>query len=615
MLSAPPSPLHPLLQALRVREHPLLPLPLPAEIETIMELPGGAESLTDALNKREELIDLVESDAYTHGMELPHWLDADRLLYETPGVSELLVLGGNRAAKSEWAGKRVVKTVVLKPKAVAWCLHTTNDSSIEMQQPIIFKYLPKEWVHAKKTAVTNILYSVKNGFADGKLVGPNGAQIIFKNYAQKPDVIEGGECDMIWADELVPLDWIRTLRYRIVTRRGKLIVTFTPIKGYSLTVKEYVAGAKTLESKPAELLKDSAIPGGKPGEMPYIQQPACYDKARITYFHSILNPFGNYPGIVDTLQGATTSEIRIRAYGFADKLDASAFPLFGDWNIIDPENIPGEGTNYVLIDPAGGRNWFIIWWRVVPGNPPKHFIYREWPDLRRFGPWAETSRSQFTYDGDAGPAQRSIGYGVEQYKQLMLREEKIFVPPAIAALPAETSMEVWGPMVEMIREAHHRHVIRQALRDGADLADLREPIYERRIDPRAGRSQHVTEKGGSCLIDDFAKEQRDPNGNVTGAKMIVWPSPGLSIEEGLNAINTLLFWDKDRDLQQILNEPRLYVSRNCGNVIWAMQNWTGQDGEKGASKDPIDNCRYGATGELRHVDRSGRVKTRGGGSY
>ena len=49
------------------------------------------------------------------------------------------------------------------------------------------------------------------------------------NYAQKRDVIEGGEVDLIWCDELVPLDWIETLRYRIVTRSGKLIVTFTPI--------------------------------------------------------------------------------------------------------------------------------------------------------------------------------------------------------------------------------------------------------------------------------------------------------------------------------------------------------------------------------------------------
>ena len=39
-------------------------------------------------------------------------------------------------------------------------------------------------------------------------------------------------------------------------------------------------------------------------------------------------------------------------------------------------------------------------------------------------------------------------------------------------------------------------------------------------------------------------------------------------------------------------KPRLYVSEDCPNTIYAFENWKWLDGEKGATKDPIDNVRY-----------------------
>jgi hypothetical protein len=40
------------------------------------------------------------------------------------------------------------------------------------------------------------------------------------------------------------------------------------------------------------------------------------------------------------------------------------------------------------------------------------------------------------------------------------------------------------------------------------------------------------------------------------------------------------------------NQPKLYISENCQNLIFCLKEWTGQDGQKGASKDPIDCLRY-----------------------
>lgn len=578
---------HELYERMPPTAHPLVPvLELPV-LQKLVTHPEGSRLYADWFTSREERIRLSGEDPYNYGFELDHWKRCDELL-ELPGVDELLILGGNRAGKSEYAAKRAVDIAVRKPNAIIWCLHTTAASSIEMQQPLVWKYLPVEWKNAPKNQVTNVSFTKKNGFADGKLVGPNGSIIVFKNYAQKPDVIEGGECDYIWADELVPVDWVRTLRYRIVTRRGRLIVTFTPIHGYTPTVKEYVDGAKTVEWRFAERLKDSVnAPGGQQGFMPFIQEPTMFSKARIVYFHSILNPFGGYDGIIKTLEKESDSIIKQRLYGFADKGFNVAFPNFGEFNIVRPENLPATGTNYCVIDPAGARNWFILWWRVAPGNPPKHYIYREWPTVS-LGPWAEPSNDAQVKDGVIGPGQQTLGYGIEEYKRLMLKLEKC------------------GP-TEI--DPHRRSVY-----DKRGLKEPREVIMDRLVDPRAGRNQHAAEKGGTCLLDRMATATTNSYGQTTSPVMIVRPASGVHIDDGIGELNTLLQWNPERTFMPVLNEPRLYVSAECKNTIWALSTWTGLDGEKGACKDPIDCLRYGALADF-HYYAPGVLGSRGGGSY
>jgi len=163
-------------------------------------------------------------------------------------------MGGNRSGKTEWAASEVVRRLWEKRQSVAWCFQTTAPNSIEMQQPRVFKYLPGEWRTARKGPVTNITYSVKGGFTESKFVAPNGSQCVFRNYSQDISTIEGGEIDIAWCDELVPIDFLETLRFRLLDRNGVLIVTFTPIEGYSPVVKDYLTGARTVEATDAELL-------------------------------------------------------------------------------------------------------------------------------------------------------------------------------------------------------------------------------------------------------------------------------------------------------------------------------------------------------------------------
>ena len=72
---------------------------------------AGLDELAKLLEKREELIRLEKGDPYRYGFEPEHWKDADELW---EGVNELLIQGGNRAGKSEFAAKRIVQMMVEK---------------------------------------------------------------------------------------------------------------------------------------------------------------------------------------------------------------------------------------------------------------------------------------------------------------------------------------------------------------------------------------------------------------------------------------------------------------------------------------------------------------------
>ena len=528
--------------------HPILVSPSKEDIKTIVDKYGEAKA-AELLTLREDKILAEKLDPYRHGFDLPHWKEADVMLKDN---NEMLVLGGNRASKTEWAAKRVVQTLINTKDARVWCLHTTNQSSIQMQQNVIYKYLPAEYKDLKKNKIQNVSYTQKNGFSDNTFILPNKSQCFFMNYAQKRDVIEGGEVDLIWCDELVPLDWIETLRYRLVTRSGKLIVTFTPISGYTPVVKEYVSTSKIIESKPSPLLPDMINVGGCPrGHMPF-KAKSNIRSAGVMWFHSQLNPYNPFEQLKKTLLGKKSYEIKIRAYGWADNISGNQFPRFSpELNVISESKIPTEGTNYMVCDPAGARNWFMLWMRVTKNGD--RYIYREFPDESE-GEWAIPSSDP---DGKAGTAQRNnAGRSLHEYKELIL-----------------------------------------TLENGED-------ICERYIDPRAGATKAVTDEGGVSLVDML------DDGEIP---MHFQPAAGIKIEQGVAMINDGFSYDMSQDISET-NRPKLYLSESCQNLIYAVREWTGQDGDKGATKDPIDCLRYLMVMDPQYQGREA-MRGWGGGCY
>jgi hypothetical protein len=339
------------------RPHPVLKIPGDDQV-AVMDL----NELVEYHRVYHEAIENAERDPYRFGFRLPQWKNVEDQFAE---VDEALALGGNRSSKTYFGADAVVRAAVNNPRSEIFCFAQTSEVSIRQQQSAVWEILPSEMRTKQMTAGAYISYTKKNGFTDSSLILPNGSQIIFKTYSQyqnNPTILEGAELGSkspkwvnigVWLDEyLQGPELISTLRYRLATRNSKLLLTFTPIDGYTEVIKEYLDGATTIQTRPAELLNNEPVP--------YIQRSKKRN-ASVHYFHSDENPFGGYDRIRKTLIGRPREEILIRAYGVPTKSHATKFPRFNTAiNVVPPESIPKTGiTRYHIIDPAGSKNWFM----------------------------------------------------------------------------------------------------------------------------------------------------------------------------------------------------------------------------------------------------------------
>lgn len=529
------------------RQHPVYRLPSREDAALAVKTPEGEKAFRLAMMKRGEMLYHEHHDPYRYGYEPSHWKEAEKLL---EGSDELLISGGNRSSKTEFAAKYCVKQLMEKPKSRVACFHTTHQSSLQNQQPVIWKYLPQEYRKRIKGKVENISYSQKGGFTENSFILPNGSQCWFLHYSQERNTVEGLEIDIAWADELIPFDLLETLRYRLVTRSGKLLLSFTPIEGFSLTVKDFIQGGEVLEWRDSELLPGKNLPSGPEGKMPYLMR-CRRPKSHAVFWQTKDNPFNPYEELKKRLHGLHDGEIMVRAYGWATATSGAQFPRFCDEHIISHADLPTDGVNYMIADPAGSKNWFICWARVHEGVL---YIYREWPD-QTMGDWAIPSSKA---DGSPGPAQKSGGGGraIWEYKRLI-----------------------------------------KELEGG-------EEIFLRLIDPRAAGS---TQLDGTTILDKLHSDEYGME------PMHCYPASGRRVDEGVALINDLLYFDATKPVDED-NRPRLLVSSNCKNIIYSMREWTNQDSDRGACKDPVDTVRYLCTDDNLMVERD-CLEVRGGGSY
>jgi hypothetical protein len=535
--------------ALKWKKHEILTPPSQEDLSKMQP-----EKLAELHEIYHQAIANADADPYRYGFKLPHWHIANE---ELAHFNEILCSGGNRSGKTTYAARCVVQAAIENPGSMIFCFAQNNDVSIRQQQSAVYDALPAELRKKVLGAEENISYTRKNGFSKSSLILPGThSQIVFKTYAQflnNDTILEGSELGSrepawtnigAWCDEyLIGPELIATLRFRLATRNAKLIVTFTPIDGYTEVVRDYLEGAKTTKTKQAALL------GGR--LVPFVQHSKNRNAA-IIYFHSEDNPFGGYERIASDLKGRSEEDILTRAYGVPTKSASSRFPNFNvEVNVLPHDKMPTKNTTkYMVLDPAGRKNWFMCW--IAVDATETFYVYREWPDVA-VGDWAKWHGGKWI----GGEGSKGLGYGMKDYVDLILQME----------------------------------------------SDSNDVIFERLIDPRLGAAKYQAQNGASSIIEDL-----ENNG------LLFVPAPGLDIEDGLQALQTKMAFNRNKPVDG-LNRPHFYISDRCQNIITALQEYTGDGGSDEAQKDPIDVLRYAAIDGIQFVDEKNNKATKRGLGY
>jgi phage terminase large subunit-like protein len=89
-----------------------------------------------------------------------------------------------------------------------------------------------------KRGISNLLDTAKVKHRSG-----GWSEIGLKSYEQGRGSFEGTEKDLVWLDEEPPVEVYEECGIRLMTRRGHLLLTFTPMEGMSKVVLEFIPGA------------------------------------------------------------------------------------------------------------------------------------------------------------------------------------------------------------------------------------------------------------------------------------------------------------------------------------------------------------------------------------
>jgi len=306
----------------------------------------------------------------------------------------------------------------------------------------------------------------------------------------------------------------------------------------------------------------------------------------VVIFPTSYNPYSPLDEVVKRARSGTLEFQLERLYGIPTKRVQRVFPRFNPAvHVIPSERIPEQGTNYLFVDPHGRRNWFMVWIRIAVDG--RWYVYREWPDMQRFGEWAVPG-GEDRPDGRIGPAQRSGGgRSFAEYKRLILLAEG-------------WQLDDMGRVVRPAKGAGSRGV---------------EVLLDRFLDPRPAGTRVAGDDQQRTMREVLADPTVDGSGRETVPGLDFQPAPACPVkdEPSLQFLNDMLSYDPDQPIGPD-NYPRLLFGAGCGNTIAAVQMWTGADGEDGACKDPIDCLRGAAKARVDHVDPA-KLTPRAGYAY
>ena len=204
-------------------------------------------------------------------------------------------------------------------------------------------------------------------------------------------------------------------------------------------------------------------------------------------------------------------------------------------------------------------------------------VYREWPgdyEIAGVGvpePWARKSaRNKGVNDGEMAGGQEKFGFSLLRYKF------------EIARLEGWSDWRDWTERGEPgFEESGWRIPNEEELRRWDEAHGSAEAVRARIVDGRAAAQSKLGMSADLTLLDML---------NLAGMR---WqPASGAKIASGEERINAALDWARAADGKTRTLAPSLRFSRHAVNHVWAMENYLGADGQKGACKEPVDCLRY-----------------------
>ncbi len=588
------------------------------------------------------------------GKEWDEWAERTRTLlgFRAP-VGEVLIMGANRSGKTDFASKMAMQLADAGGKKMVAGFQTLKTGK-GTQMKRLWNYMPKRFkernIALKKASRIDehISYTEQNGFAGSKITFGNGSVLDFVTYEMDVKSIEGSEYDFGWLDEEFPMGFLGTLRSRLASRRGTFIGTFTPISGYTPVVADFLDGMRVTRWHTAYMLpldgrgpepwselgltreeharlgeatitgNDSGVPEARPEECVKWGVGAgrlgegegsvgagslgegedargrCFARvprvavckggeAAAVWFYGSDNPYGAPGSVIESAarNRRAAAEIKARVYGIAERLTGRLFPKFSrERNVIAPEELPKRLVRIMVVDPAPERNWCVGWYGYEKATDTL-YKYREWPgsyEIPGVGvppAWAQLSdRNRGVNDGEYAGGQEDFGMSFLKYKYEWAR------------LEGWTDFAAWAETHDPLEWPEDIGTVEE----WSELQGTREPIMERVIDARAASQSKMSMKENLTLFDEVAKL----------AEGFV-PASGQKIAVGLDIL-------RDR-----IETGRYKVTADCRNTIFAYEQYTGRDGQKGAVKDWIDGDRYAALSGVFEYGEEDATETGGEG--
>ena len=326
----------------------------------------------------------------------------------------------HNSGKSFFAHRAAVHTARSIPDAKAYMWHVNEERSVVDTQRGVWDSLPVAYKQQNKKKGQNfsLNYSQKNGFSGSTCILPSsdpevveGSSIFFKYYTQylaDSQVAEGWNAHLIHLDEEAPLKLFETMIPRLTDFHGRLILTFTTLKGWTPLINELLRGAETTKTRYSSLLNM---------DLPIEQNCKTWDSCKIFYWWTEDNPFIDSQELVKMYKNRPLEDKLARLYGVPTNSQYGKFPKFKrNVNVIPHGELPFikdpsiKVTRYFVTDPGGTKPWVAAWYAVTQEGII--YKYRETPTAEWAVPHINNAGRAV---GKPSRGQKPLGWGFKEW--------------------------------------------------------------------------------------------------------------------------------------------------------------------------------------------------------